>query len=86
MRERELVQNQFMRQKKGFFSFFFFQDVILIAIGAAGYLAGAASLANYANSWREIQNVSGDLANTVARVTNATAAAAVSMYVLVYEF
>ena len=56
--------------------FFLSQDVILVAIGAAGYLAGAGALANYAEMWRGAR--SPGFENTVARVTNATAAAAVS--------
>ena len=52
-----------------------------MAIGAAGFLAGAAALANYSSSWREYIN-DNRFASTVRRITDAAAAGAVSVVVL----
>jgi hypothetical protein len=54
------------------------QDIILVALGALGYLAGAAAIATYANRWREFSNTDSNFESTFQRVTIATAAAAVS--------
>ena len=57
------------------------QDIILVAIGALGYLAGAAAIATYANRWRELSNTGTDsnqFESTFRRVISATVAAAVS--------
>ena len=51
---------------------------MLVGIGAACYLAGAAAMANYADRWREITDVSSEFESTLRRVTDASAAAAVS--------
>ena len=60
--------------------FFLAQDIVLVGIGAAGYLAGGAAIANYADSWSEFANVDSPFQNTVRRVATATGAAAVSIY------
>ena len=53
------------------------QDIILVAIGVAGYLAGAAAIATYADQWREFSNNA-----NYQRVTDATTAAAVSLLII----
>ena len=60
------------------------QDIILVAIGVAGYLAGAAAIATYADQWREFSNNNSQsaLRATYQRVTNATTAAAVSLILI----
>ena len=57
-------------------TYMFLQDIALVAVGALGYLAGAAALANYANRWRSFRD--NQFQSTIDRITNATGAAAVS--------
>ena len=54
------------------------QDIILVAIGAAGYLAGAAALATYVGEWRNAADANPSIRSTITRVADASAAAAVS--------
>ena len=59
------------------------QDIALVGVGAACYLAGAAAMANYASRWREITDVAQEFQSTLTRVTDASTAAAVSLSMII---